>query len=60
MSTEARIEEIAAENASIKNFIAERDASEFNYYHYYLLLFVVAVAPSSEELQFCSTNQLTK
>lgn len=28
MSTEACIEEIAAENASIKEFIADRDASE--------------------------------
>ena len=30
MSTNARIEEIAAENASIKEFIADRDASEIN------------------------------
>lgn len=34
MSTEARIEEIAAENASIKEFIADRDASEINYFVY--------------------------
>lgn len=29
MATEARIEEITAENASIKEFIASRDASEY-------------------------------